>query len=26
MPPNGSLPTSDERKKLSEWLACGAPQ
>ncbi|PTL83834.1 hypothetical protein [Vitiosangium sp. GDMCC 1.1324] len=25
MPPNGSMPTTEERKKLSEWLACGAP-
>ncbi|MGZ3456877.1 MAG: hypothetical protein ACXU86_00045 [Archangium sp.] len=25
MPPNGTSPTTDERKKLSEWLACGAP-
>lgn len=26
MPPDdGPAPTLDERKKLSEWLACGAP-
>jgi uncharacterized membrane protein len=25
MPPNGTRPTADERKKLGEWLACGAP-
>ncbi|WP_257448772.1 c-type cytochrome [Archangium lipolyticum] len=25
MPPNGTMPTDDERKKLGEWLACGAP-
>ena len=25
MPPNGASPTTEERKKLSEWLACGAP-
>ncbi len=26
MPENGPMPTTDERRKLSEWLACGAPQ
>jgi uncharacterized membrane protein len=26
MPPNGSMPTKEERQKLSEWLACGAPE
>ena len=25
MPPGGSAPTVDERRKLSQWLACGAP-
>lgn len=25
MPKSGTQPTVDERKKLSEWLACGAP-
>lgn len=25
MPPSGPLPTMDERQKLGEWLACGAP-
>lgn len=25
MPPNPPLPTDEERRKLSEWLACGAP-
>ncbi len=25
MPPNGALPTLDERRQLAEWLACGAP-
>lgn len=25
MPPNGEKPTVDERQKLAEWLACGAP-
>jgi len=25
MPPNGTSPTTEERQKLSEWLACGAP-
>jgi uncharacterized membrane protein len=26
MPSNGPTPTTEERRKLSEWLACGAPQ
>lgn len=26
MPPDGDKPTVDDRKKLAEWLACGAPQ
>ncbi len=26
MPPDGDKPTLDDRKKLAEWLACGAPQ
>jgi len=25
MPPNGPTPTTDERRKLGEWLACGMP-
>jgi uncharacterized membrane protein len=25
MPPNAPAPTTAERQKLSEWLACGAP-
>lgn len=25
MPPSGTKPSIDDRKKLSEWLACGAP-
>jgi uncharacterized membrane protein len=25
MPPNAPKPTSDERRKLGEWLACGMP-
>ncbi|MBK7539554.1 MAG: c-type cytochrome [Myxococcales bacterium] len=25
MPPSGPIPTEDERKKLGEWLQCGAP-
>ena len=25
MPPGPPAPTEDERKKLGEWLACGAP-
>lgn len=25
MPDSGPMPTTDERRKLSEWLACGAP-
>ncbi|NVB80713.1 MAG: hypothetical protein HOV81_20120 [Kofleriaceae bacterium] len=25
MPPDGAKPTLDERKKLAEWIACGAP-
>jgi uncharacterized membrane protein len=25
MPPDGSSPTAAERRKLGEWLACGAP-
>ncbi|WP_434382980.1 hypothetical protein [Melittangium boletus] len=25
MPPSGPIPTSEERRQLSEWLACGAP-
>jgi uncharacterized membrane protein len=24
MPPDGSMPTVDERRQLSQWLACGA--
>jgi hypothetical protein len=26
MPPSGAKPTDEERKKLSEWLACGHPE
>ncbi|MFL5347506.1 MAG: hypothetical protein ACJ8AT_22195 [Hyalangium sp.] len=26
MPPDGEKPSVDDRKKLAEWLACGAPQ
>lgn len=26
MPPGAPTPTEDERRKLGEWLACGAPQ
>jgi hypothetical protein len=26
MPPSGPFPTTDERRKLGEWLACGAPE
>ena len=26
MPPDGDKPSLDDRKKLAEWLACGAPQ
>lgn len=25
MPPDGDLPTEQERRRLGEWLACGAP-
>jgi mono/diheme cytochrome c family protein len=25
MPPDGEKPSVDDRKKLAEWLACGAP-
>ena len=25
MPPSGPAPSSEERQKLGEWLACGAP-
>jgi uncharacterized membrane protein len=25
MPPNGTMPSDDERRQLGEWLACGAP-
>ena len=25
MPPGDPLPTADERRRLGEWLACGAP-
>lgn len=25
MPPNGSAPSVEERRQLSQWLACGAP-
>lgn len=25
MPPNGAKPTLEERQKLAEWIACGAP-
>ncbi len=25
MPPDGAKPTLDERQKLAEWIACGAP-
>jgi uncharacterized membrane protein len=25
MPPDGEKPSVDDRRKLSEWLACGAP-
>jgi cytochrome c5 len=25
MPPSGPFPTEEERKKLGEWIACGAP-
>jgi uncharacterized membrane protein len=25
MPPSGVKPTDEERRKLGEWLACGAP-
>jgi uncharacterized membrane protein len=25
MPPDGAMPTADERTKLGEWLACGVP-
>lgn len=25
MPPNGEKPSVEDRRKLSEWLACGAP-
>ena len=26
MPPDGIKPTLEEREKLAEWLACGAPE
>ena len=26
MPPNGAAPSVDERRALSQWLACGAPE
>ena len=26
MPPNGATPSDEERRKLAEWLACGAPE
>jgi cytochrome c5 len=26
MPPSGKRPTEDERAKLGEWIACGAPE
>lgn len=26
MPPDGDKPSVDDRKKLAEWLACGAPE
>ena len=26
MPPTGTKPSTDERKKLGEWLACDAPE
>ncbi len=26
MPVNGPMPTTEERRQLSEWLACGAPE
>lgn len=25
MPPDGAIPTLEERKTLGEWIACGAP-
>jgi uncharacterized membrane protein len=25
MPPDGDMPTLEERKQLGEWIACGAP-
>lgn len=25
MPPDGAMPTHEERMRLAEWLACGAP-
>lgn len=25
MPPDGPMPTLEERRQLGEWLACGAP-
>lgn len=25
MPPDGTMPTLEERQKLAEWIACGAP-
>ncbi len=25
MPPDGAKPTEEERQKLGEWIACGAP-
>jgi uncharacterized membrane protein len=25
MPPDGSAPSEEERRRLGEWLACGAP-
>jgi hypothetical protein len=26
MPPNDPKPTTPERQKLSEWIACGLPE
>lgn len=26
MPPSAPLPSTDERRRLGEWLACGAPE
>lgn len=25
MPPDGALPTEEDRRRLGEWIACGAP-